>query len=67
MPYSYFDPVRSGFKSEDSYHKKMNEIFENMYEDLVRNEINGDKTEYLCEPYDTMLDVLRNKDKAILN
>ena len=26
----------------------------------VTTKINGDKTEYLCEPYDTMLDVLRN-------
>ena len=44
MPYSFFDPVRSGFKSEDLYHKEMTKIFEGMYEDLVRNEINGDKT-----------------------
>ena len=27
----------------------------------VKTKINGDETEYLCEPYDTMLDVLRNQ------
>ena len=27
----------------------------------VTTKINGDQTEYLCEPYDTMLDVLRNE------
>ena len=27
----------------------------------VTTSINGEETEYLCEPYDTMLDVLRNQ------
>ena len=42
-PFSFYDAARSGIKTEKAYREKMSRIFDDMYEDLVRTELNGDK------------------------
>jgi hypothetical protein len=41
--FSFYDAARSGIKTEKAYREKMSRIFDDMYEDLVRTELNGDK------------------------
>ena len=58
-PYSFFDPKRSKINSESEYQVEMQRIFDDMYEDLVKNEINGK------EELNTAAENFQNNPKAL--